>query len=58
VSAISPNATQTGEPAHEIAITGRPFQLDVLGETCGDAVSLGAVPIKGYDQPQTVWRLG
>jgi adenylate cyclase len=31
---------------------------DALGETCDDAVSLGAVPIKGYDQPQTVWRLG
>jgi len=31
---------------------------DALGETCGDAMSLGAVPIKGYDQPQTVWRLG
>jgi adenylate cyclase len=31
---------------------------DALGEACGDAVSLGAVPIKGYDQPQTVWKLG
>jgi adenylate cyclase len=31
---------------------------DALGETCGDALSLGAVPIKGYDQPQTVWKLG
>ncbi len=31
---------------------------DALGEVCGDAVSLGAVPIKGYDQPQTVWKLG
>ena len=31
---------------------------DALGETCGDAVSLGAVPVKGYDQPQTVWKLG
>jgi adenylate cyclase len=31
---------------------------DALGETCGDATSLGAVPVKGYDQPQTVWRLG
>ncbi len=28
-----------------------------LGEACGDAVSLGAVPVKGYDQPQTVWKL-
>jgi adenylate cyclase len=31
---------------------------EALGEVCGDAVSLGAVPIKGYDQPQTVWKLG
>jgi adenylate cyclase len=31
---------------------------DVLGEACGDAESLGAVPVKGYDQPQTVWKLG
>ena len=31
---------------------------DVLGEACSDAVSLGAVPVKGYDQPQTVWKLG
>jgi adenylate cyclase len=31
---------------------------EALGETCSDAVSLGAVPIKGYDQPQTVWKLG
>jgi adenylate cyclase len=34
------------------------FGFDALDETCGDAVSLGAVPIKGYDQPQTVWKLG
>jgi adenylate cyclase len=31
---------------------------DALGQACGDAVSLGAVPIKGYDQPQMVWKLG
>jgi adenylate cyclase len=31
---------------------------DGLGEVCSDAVSLGAVPVKGYDQPQTVWKLG
>jgi adenylate cyclase len=31
---------------------------DALGETCSDAESLGAVPVKGYDQPQTVWKLG
>jgi class 3 adenylate cyclase len=31
---------------------------DALGEACSDAESLGAVPVKGYDQPQTVWKLG
>jgi adenylate cyclase len=31
---------------------------EALGEDCSDAASLGAVPIKGYDQPQTVWKLG
>src|SRR3954452_19370291 len=31
---------------------------DVLGDAYRDAVSLGAVPIKGYDEPQTVWKLG
>jgi adenylate cyclase len=31
---------------------------DALSEACSDAESLGAVPIKGYDQPQTVWKLG
>jgi adenylate cyclase len=31
---------------------------DALGESCSDAESLGAVPVKGYDQPQTVWKLG
>jgi adenylate cyclase len=31
---------------------------EALGKTCSDAVSLGGVPIKGYDQPQTVWKLG
>jgi adenylate cyclase len=31
---------------------------DALAEACDDAVSLGAVPVKGYDQPQTVWKLG
>ena len=29
---------------------------DALGATC-HAVSLGAVPIKGYEEPQTVWKL-
>src|SRR4051812_41090879 len=31
---------------------------EALGETGGDAVSLGAVSIKGYQEPQTVWKLG
>jgi adenylate cyclase len=31
---------------------------DALGEACQDAVSLGAVPIKGYEERQTVWKLG
>ncbi|TXJ29172.1 MAG: adenylate/guanylate cyclase domain-containing protein [Afipia sp.] len=31
---------------------------DALGDTCADAVSLGEVPVKGYEQPMAVWRLG
>jgi adenylate cyclase len=31
---------------------------DALGEECRDAVSLGDVPVRGYDRPMTVWRLG
>jgi adenylate cyclase len=31
---------------------------DALGEECHDAVSLGAVPVKGYEEPQMVWKLG
>ena len=31
---------------------------DALGDLAGDAVSLGEVPIKGYEQPMAVWRLG
>lgn len=31
---------------------------EALGEAGRDAVSLGQVPIKGYDQPMSVWRLG
>jgi adenylate cyclase len=31
---------------------------DALGEECRDAVSLGAVPVRGYDRPMTVWQLG
>lgn len=29
-----------------------------LGADCGDATALGAVTIRGYDQPMTIWRLG
>ena len=31
---------------------------DALGDSCADAVSLGNVPVKGYEQPMAVWRLG
>src|SRR6478752_6663133 len=31
---------------------------DALGEACGDAVSLGEVMVRGYEQPMAVWRLG
>jgi len=31
---------------------------DALGEACRDAVSLGAVEVRGYEQPMAVWRLG
>ena len=31
---------------------------DALGEDGGDAVSLGEVPIRGYDKPMTIWQLG
>jgi adenylate cyclase len=31
---------------------------EALGESGGDAVSLGEVAIKGYDRPMAVWRLG
>ncbi|CAN5385050.1 adenylate/guanylate cyclase domain-containing protein [soil metagenome] len=30
---------------------------DSLGEICADAVSLGEVVVKGYEQPMPVWRL-
>jgi adenylate cyclase len=30
---------------------------DALGELCGDAVLIGDVPVRGYDQPQAVWKL-
>ncbi|MGM4896790.1 adenylate/guanylate cyclase domain-containing protein [Tardiphaga sp. 839_C3_N1_4] len=31
---------------------------DALGDTCSDAELLGDVPIRGYDLPQAIWRLG
>lgn len=31
---------------------------DALGPACNDAMSLGAVNIRGYDQPMVIWRLG
>jgi adenylate cyclase len=31
---------------------------DALGEDCPDAVSLGAIPIRGYEKPMTIWQLG
>jgi adenylate cyclase len=31
---------------------------DALGDDCKDAVSLGDVAIRGYEQPMAVWRLG
>jgi adenylate cyclase len=31
---------------------------DVLGDDGSDAVSLGEVPIRGYDKPMTIWQLG
>jgi adenylate cyclase len=31
---------------------------ETLGQDCGDAVPLGEVPIRGYEQPVAVWQLG
>src|SRR5882672_9454845 len=31
---------------------------ETLGEDCGDAVPLGEIPIRGYEQPVRVWQLG
>jgi adenylate cyclase len=31
---------------------------EALGKDCGDAVPLGEVPIRGYERPVTVWKLG
>jgi adenylate cyclase len=30
---------------------------DALGDACNDAVLIGDVPIRGYEQPQAIWRL-
>jgi adenylate cyclase len=30
---------------------------DALGELCRDAVLIGEVPIRGYEEPQAVWKL-
>ena len=30
---------------------------DALGDECRDAVSLGEVPVRGYDRPVTVWKI-
>jgi adenylate cyclase len=30
---------------------------DALGDACSDAVLIGDVPIRGYEQPQAIWRL-
>jgi adenylate cyclase len=31
---------------------------EALGDDCRDAVSLGEVPVRGYDRPMIVWQLG
>jgi adenylate cyclase len=31
---------------------------EALGKDCSDAVSLGEVPVRGYEHPVPVWRLG
>jgi adenylate cyclase len=31
---------------------------DALGKDCPEAVSLGEVPIRGYEQPMAIWQLG
>jgi len=30
---------------------------DALGDECRDAVSLGEVPVRGYDRPVTIWKV-
>jgi adenylate cyclase len=32
--------------------------LDALGKDGADAISLGEVPVRGYEAPMTVWQLG
>ncbi len=32
--------------------------LNALGKDCPDAKSLGEVPVRGYEEPMTVWQLG
>jgi len=31
---------------------------DALGKDCPDAIALGEVPIRGYEQPMSIWQLG
>jgi adenylate cyclase len=31
---------------------------DMLGKDCPDAISLGEVPVRGYEAPMSVWQLG
>ncbi|WP_458761253.1 adenylate/guanylate cyclase domain-containing protein [Afipia sp. TerB] len=31
---------------------------DLLGDSCKDAIPLGNVAIRGYEQPMAIWRLG
>ena len=31
---------------------------DAIGQECSDAVPLGEVAVRGYEQPMTVWQLG
>jgi len=31
---------------------------EALGKDCPDAVALGEVPIRGYEQPMVIWQLG
>jgi adenylate cyclase len=31
---------------------------DVLGKDCPEAIALGEVPVRGYEQPVSIWQLG